>query len=151
MWWLILVLALVLLGILKLWPRGLWFVLLFAALLVAGVIYWQNRAAKELALARIEVVHAPALCPAERPLSVTIHNNGGTPLDRVQFTIQARIPGYSGEVTPYTYRLLDSARILEPGESHAACYPVPSLSRAATAVPLADLEWSAEAAKVWFR
>lgn len=147
----ILVLAVVLLAILKLWPGGLWLVLGIAALLVAGVLYWQNRAEKELALARITVTYDAAHCPAGRPLSVTIRNDASTTLDRVQFTLHASIPGYSGEVTPYTYRLLDSARILEPGESYAACYPVPVLSRAAAEAPVADLEWSGRAAKVWFR
>ncbi len=151
MWWAILALAVVLLGILKFWPKGLWLVLLFAAILVSGVLYWQSRAAQELALARIEVAYDAAACPSGRPLSVTIHNDGATTLDRVQFTIQATIPGYSGEVTPYTYRLLESARILEPGASHNACYPLPSLSRAASEANPTDFEWGARPAKVWFR
>lgn len=151
MWWLI-VFAAVLLLILKFWPKGLWLVLLCAALLLAGVLYWQHRTGEELASVQIEVTHDRALCPADKPLSVTITNRGKAPLERVLFSVHARVPGYSGEVTPYTYRQYESNRILEPGESHAACYRIPPLSRtAAEGMDPSGLAWSAEAAQASFR
>lgn len=151
MLWLI-ALAAVLILILKIWPGGLWLALVCVALLAAGAVFWQRQVAEELALVQINVVYDAALCPAERPLSVTIVNNGDRTLDRVFFSVQARVPGYSSELTPYTYRQYDSSRILNPGDSHSACYRVPPLSRtAAEGVPPGELEWFAEAAKASFR
>lgn len=151
MLWLI-VFAAVLVLLLRLWPKGLWLVLVCAALLAAVVLFRQKQAAEELASVDMGVAYDAALCPAERPLLVTIVNNGDTPLDRVLFSVQARRPGYSGELTPYTYRQYDSTRILEPGDSHSACYRIPPLSRtAAEGLPPEELEWSAKPVKVSFR
>lgn len=154
MWWLI-VLAVILVVILKLWPKGLWLVLAAAALLVAGAVYWNHKTDQELAAVTLDVAYDAAdagRCSAANPLFITITNNGGSALDRVQFNVRARIPGYSGEVTPYTYRLYDSAKILEPGDSYGACYRLPSLSRTASGdIAPGDLEWSAEAFKAYFR
>lgn len=151
MWWLI-ILAVILVVILKLWPKGLWLVLGAAALLVGAALYWNHMTARELASVKMDVVYDAERCPAPSPLFVTITNNGATTLDRVQFSVHARIPGYSGEVTPYTYRQYDSTKILEPGDSYSACHRLPPLSRTAAAdVPPGELEWSAEAAKAYFR
>lgn len=144
--------AIVLVLILKIWPKGLWLALVCVALLAAVAVFWQRQVAEELALVRISVAYDDALCPAERPLSVTIVNSGDRTLDRVFFSVQARIPGYSSELTPYTYRQYDSSRILDPGDSHSACYRLSPLSRtAAEGISPGELEWSAEAAKASFR
>lgn len=149
--WLIL-LALVLLVILKVWPRGLWLVCALAAAGTAGVLYMEHRSSLELAQVEIEVAYAPQFCPGERPLRILFTNKGQTELDKLLFSVHARVPGYSSIVTPYTYRQYESEKILRPGESFSACYPIPLLSHTPAAdVALDTLEWSAEADRAWFR
>lgn len=148
----LLALAILLVIILKIWPRGLWFVLAAAVLLGGAALYWTGLEEEKLAQVRIEVAHAPQICPEKRPLQVTITNGAGTALDRVLFSVHARLPGYSDVVTPYTYKQFESSKILEPGESFAACYPTPLLSRTPAAdKDLGDLEWTGVTDKAYFQ
>lgn len=148
----LLALAILLAIILKIWPRGLWLVLAAALLIGTGAFYLNSLEEKKLAMVRVEVAYAPQVCQGKKPLEVTIVNGADATLDRVLFSIQAQLPGYSNVVTPYTYKQFDSAKILEPGESFAACYPPPVLSRTPAAdVPLGDLEWTAVADRAYFQ
>lgn len=151
MWWL-LILGLLLVAVVRFWPRALWAVLAFSVLLLAGVSYWHYKDAQALASVRIDIAHDLALCPAERPLSISIVNNGESELERILFSIHAVVPGYSGEVTLYTYKQYESSRIMAPGSAHNACYPSPPLSKSALAGTLpGGLQWSAKVVKVFFR
>lgn len=145
------VFAIVLVVILKVWPKGLWLVLAGAALLLVCIVYFNEHAAQQRDLVRITVAYERERCPAERPLRVVITNDAENTLDRVLFSIQAVVPGYSTVVTPYTYKQYDSPKILEPGEQYAACFAMPRFSRETKAtVDLPSLEWSAQAEQVFF-
>lgn len=150
MWWLIL-LALILVILLKVWPKGLWFVLAAAVLLGGGVLYWQNRAEKERERILLSVEYAPESCPRDTPLRVSFHNESGTPVFRILFSIHARVPGYSSVITPYTYKQSASEKILQPGERYEACYAVPLLSRSSENLALDSLEWSAEVNNIFLK
>ena len=151
MWWLIL-LALALVVLLKVWPKGLWFVLTAAVVLAGGVLYWQKQTETQLERIVLNVAYAPDRCPSDRPLHVSFHNTAEQPVFRIFFSIHARVPGYSSEVTPYTYKQFTSEKILQPDERYDACYAVPPLSRFSTKTPALDsLEWSAEVNKIHLR
>lgn len=149
--WLLL-LAVLLIVLVKVWPRGLWLFTGLAVLITAGVLYAEHKETRTLEQIQIDVTYAPELCPHDRPLQVSFANTAATPLEKLLFSIHARIPGYSSIVTPYTYRQYESEKILAPGESFSTCYPIPLLSRtpAAQSSP-AELEWSAKADRAWFQ
>lgn len=148
----LLVLALVLIVLVKVWPKGLWIAGVLSGLIAAAVLYIDYSAEQKLALVSLEVVYAPDSCPQDSPLQVSFTNNAATELDKLLFSIHARVPGYSSIVTPYTYRQFESEKILGPGESFSACYPIPLLSRTPAAQSPPDkLEWSAAPDRAWFR
>lgn len=148
--WLLL-LAGALLLIVKIWPRALWGVVVVAVLLTAAVIYEEKRSQSVLDQIVMEVTYSPEQCPSGTPLRVTFNNNGTGELEKLLFSIHARIPGYSSIVTPYTYRQYESEKIIAPGDNYSSCYPVPLLSRTPAAeLPLESLEWSAEPDRAWF-
>ncbi len=144
--------ALFLLLLVRLWPRALFVILAAAALVGGGVFAWTWHLDEERAQVAISVVHDPARCPDARPLSVTIRNAAAAPLERVTFSIHARMPGYSRVVTPYTFKQYESDKILSPGESFSACYPRPLMSRdIEQQAANAALEWSASVDNVYFQ
>ena len=147
-----LILALFLFLLVRLWPRALFVILAAAALVGGGAFVWIRHLDEERAQVAISVVHDPAGCPAARPLSVTIRNAAAAPLERVTFSIHARMPGYSRVVTPYTFKQYESDKILSPGESFSACYPRPLMSRdIEQQAANAALEWSASVDNVYFQ
>lgn len=149
--WLFL-LAAVLLVMLKVWPKGIKYVLLLAGLLTALVLYLEHEEAQRLALVHIEVAYAPTLCPEKKPLRVVFTNTANAELEKLLFTIHARIPGYSSIVTPYTYKQYTSEKILAPQGVFSACHEVPLLSRTPAAdYSLDQLEWFALPDKAWFQ
>lgn len=144
--------ALLLLLLVRLWPRALFVILAAAALVGGGIFAWTWHLDNERSQVAISVAQDPARCPDARPLLVTIRNAAAAPLERVTFSIHARMPGYSRVVTPYTFKQYESDKILSPGQSFSACYPRPLMSRdvepeaAGTA-----LEWSASVDNVYFQ
>ena len=152
MWvWLVL-LALVLLIVLKLWPKAIFFVLAVVLLLGGGIYAWLDYQQGELARVRLEASYDPALCPSDRPVRVVITNTSDKTLERVLFTLHAEVPGYSSTVTPYTYKQNRSDKILRPGESYAACYPEPVMSRQrGLRFSPAGLHWSANVDSAYFQ
>lgn len=150
MWWI--ALAFILILIVYYWPKGLWIVFGGATVLVAAVFFLNHQQEAKRSLVTFEVAYSPDACPADKPMHVTITNEAEESLDRVLFTIHARMPGYSSIVTPYTYRQNTSEKILQHGEKYSSCYPVPVLTRTAAATLTPEsLEWSAEADKVFFQ
>lgn len=148
--WLLL-LAGALLLILKIWPRALWAVLCLATLLTAAVLYEEKREQDLLNQIVMAVEYLPAQCAQGRPLRVTCTNETASELEKLIFSIHARIPGYSSVITPYTYRQYESEKIIAPGDSYSDCYPLPLLSRTPAAdIPLENLEWSAAPDRAWF-
>ena len=151
MWWLFL-LAFVLLLLLYFWPKGLWLVLGFAVLTLGALIAWNRHLDAERGSIKVEAAYAPARCPGAAPIHVLITNNNERALEKVNFTLHARVPGYSTKATPYTYKQNSSEKILQPGESFASCFTMPPLSRATTETfALEDLEWFGEVDKVFFQ
>lgn len=149
--WLIL-LALLLLVIIKLWPKGLWIVLSAAALIVGAGLYWMHLEERQLEQVVITVRHDGEGCPAKRPLRVHIRNASEATLEKAHYSIHARVPGYSSVVTPYTYKQYASEKILQPGEEFSVCEETPRLTRtAAESYPPESLEWSATADRAWFK
>lgn len=150
MWWL--ALAVILALIVYFWPKGLWIVLSLALVLVSGVIFWNKHEESEKATAAFTVVYAPDQCPKQKPMQVTLKNGSERTLERALFTIRASLPGFSSEVTPYTYQQNAMDKILAPGEEYTDCYPVPVLTRSVReSTSLDALQWNAEADKVFFQ
>lgn len=150
-WWLIL--ALLLLIIVKLWPRAIFFILGAALLVGGGAFLWTRHIDAQRAQIEITVTYDSGVCPAARPLSVTILNKAAAPLERLSFSVHAKIPGYSRVITPYTYKQYESDKILAPGESYSSCYALPLMSRDAgsATVDNAALEWSATVDNIYLR
>lgn len=142
MWWLVLVF--ILLIVVKLWPKGLWVFFLLAGVALAAVLLSTRLAEKRLAAVTLDVEYAVHVCPAERPMRVTITNNSDKSLTKLSFALNAREPGYSTEITPYTYRRAVSEKIIPPGESFTDCFEKPLLqNEPSLRTPPEDLEWFA--------
>ena len=151
MWrWILLAIALLIIWRIK--PK-LFFVIAGASLvLFSGIGLWTCHDAKSRSQVDIRVSYDRSACPAERPLSVTIANASDKTLERVLFSLNAVLPGYSSTITPYTYKQYRSDKILEPGESHAACYSEPLLSPAAERnLSPSELDWSARVDSAYYR
>ena len=150
MWWI--ALALVLLSLVYVRPKLVWAVLGCALILLSAVLIHNRQQGALRAGVVVEAAYAPALCPRERPLKVSISNRSEAVLERVAFTLQAAMPGYSTVITPYTYRQNTSEKILRPGESYADCYSLPLLTSDPTAEYSLDaLEWSVEVHRTTFQ
>ena len=149
MWWLALALVLLLIVFVK--PRAVWAILALAVLVcAAGALHYFRQEDRKGAIA-VEAAYAPGLCPGDRPMRVSIHNGADVALERVQFSIHARRPGFSTVITPYTYKQNVSDKILEPGERFEGCYPLPPFSRDGAGDSLNLLEWEVEVNRVFFR
>ena len=149
MWWLALALILLLIVFVK--PRAVWAVLAFAVLVcIAGAVHYFRQEDRKGEIT-VEAAYEPGLCSGERPLRVSIYNGADAVLERVQFSIHAKRPGFSTVITPYTYKQNVSDRILEPGERFEGCYPLPPLSRDGAGDSLDLLEWEGEVNRVFFR
>lgn len=149
-----LLLAAFLLLIIRLWPRTLAFILVASTVVGTGVFFWTRHLEDERAQIAISVRYDGAGCPAAKPLLVTFLNSSPAPLERVTFSIHAKVPGYSRVVTPYTYKQYESDKVLAPGEAFSACYAKPLMDRDRSNSEVgdaADLEWSASVDNVYFQ
>ena len=149
-----LILAAFLLVIIRLWPRALGFILVASIVVGTGVFVWTRHLEDERAQISISVRHDVSGCPAAKPLLVTFQNSSPAPLERVTFSVHAKVPGYSRVVTPYTYKQYESDKILAPGETFSACYAKPLMDRDRSNSEVGDaagLEWSASVDNVYFK
>ena len=114
---------------------------------------WTRHLDDEKAQIAISVQYDVSGCPAAKPLLVTFLNSSPAPLERVTFSIHAKMPGYSRVVTPYTYKQYESDRILAPGQRFSACYAKPLMDRdrSGEIEDPAVLEWSASVDNVYFQ
>ncbi|WP_028635245.1 hypothetical protein [Pseudomonas parafulva] len=98
--------------------------------LVALFVIWQDsREASQLARVDLRLVHAPAQCPADRPLQVTIRNDNTVPLTELRWRVAAYAPGDTVNLAENTY---NAPRYRGPGELQAGaqwsdCLPLPPL------------------------
>ena len=146
------IIAILLLIIIRLWPKALFIIIGSVLVLGAGIFAWTRHQDNERAQIQAQVLYAPAACPAGKPMSVTFTNNAREVLERITFSINARMPGYSSTVTPYTYKQYASDKILQPGETFSACYAEPVMAKKSNGVSLEPekLEWSATVDNVYF-
>lgn len=149
-WWL--VFALFLLIVVKLFPKAVYGIVLAAAVIAGGILFWNHYREEERSRIEIHVAYDRERCPVEKPLSVTITNKAELALERVSFSIHARLPGYSSVITPYSYKQYESDKILAPGEHFSECRSRPLMARdAANSIDNAALEWFATVDNVYLR
>lgn len=150
--WRWIILAIVLAVIWKIKPRFFFIILGASLILISGIVVWKYFENAQKSNVQIQVAYDPSGCPKVSPLAVTIRNASDKTLERVLFSLHADMPGYSSTITPYTYKQYRSDKILEQGESYAACYPEPLMSpTAARTVSPENLKWSARVDSAYYR
>ena len=85
-------------------------------------------------------------CPQDRTLQYSISNQSGKTLYRVYFRYSVYRKGYSSPVSKSYSNDVTENKIMENGESYAACIPFPDLSKP---TPLGELEFRIEQKRVW--
>src|SRR3954451_18854106 len=87
--------------------------------------YWEQSAENQVALA---FKYDAQACSPEKPIAASITNNSGRMVASVFFDLSIRRRGFSNESGRLSS--IRSDKILKPGESFSACYPLPSLRSA---------------------
>jgi hypothetical protein len=93
-----------------------------------GVIITYDYVHEELAKKKIEisVVHAPEkICSKEYPMAVTIENKSSLTIDETSFGISVKREGYSKNLAKWAFNYYSTDKIINPGESYAACWTYP--------------------------
>jgi len=123
-------------------------VVLFLSL-IAGYWYLEDRAEKQAQNAVIIGVRyiASGDCDRDCPLRVSIVNQSSRVVERAEWQFVACRSGHSSDLVE-GYNPVHSDRILQPGESVALCFRLPSVS--GDTVP-AQLQWSVKYQWVKFR
>lgn len=128
------------------WLIVKWLLLTIAALIaligVAVATYfghhwytYERHAAKIEPIIRID----DKLCAkGDYPLFISFVNKSGATIDRVSFTLEARMPGRSSNIA--SFENYSSDAIIKPGEGFGSCYRVPRLSE--FVLNLSSLKWS---------
>lgn len=99
------------------------------ALIAAGVLWQERRTAQHLARLELQLRHAPAECPADRPLAVHLHNGSRLPLRELRWQVAAYAPGDSVDLVEDRYDRPHyvAPGALPPGSDWQACLPLPAL------------------------
>lgn len=98
--------------------------------LVASWVLWQeSRENRNLAHLELRLSYAPQSCPADRPLSLHLHNGSDAALQELRWQVTAYRPGDSVNLAQ---RLYETPRYSGPGEllpgaDWHTCLPLPTL------------------------
>ena len=98
--------------------------------LVASWVLWQeSRENRHLAHLEIRLSHAPESCPADRPLSVHLHNGSDSALVDLRWQVAAYRPGDSVNLAQRFYETprYSGPGDLLPGADWQTCLPLPTL------------------------
>lgn len=107
--------------------------------MLAGLLLWQDaRHNARLESLTITLRHDRQQCPAERPLHISLHNPQAQRLDRLNWQIEAWLPGESINLVQVHY---DNPRYSLPqplpaGQTWQDCLPLPALRRGYRAASL---------------
>lgn len=119
--------AIALVAVLFLLNRIAAYVVLVAAIVIGGVLWFvTDREDRERTLRKQAVVARAAIdaltCPdPARPVMVEFSNGNDRPVERLSFDLTARVKGHSS----ISYRaFLRSDRIIQPGETVAVCFAI---------------------------
>ena len=128
-----------------------------AGVLFVGVVGFQSMRdaeLREVIQREIESVdtairHDPQFCESRSDsLLVRLGNEADRNINYTEFSVSARIPGFSNEVTldsePY-----QTDKIIKPGEAWTSCFEMPNLSNAGED-NLNRLEWEVNVLRVYF-
>ena len=99
------------------------------ALVAVSVAWLDHREAQQLARLELRITYDPALCPADRPLQLTLQNHNSVPLIELGWRIAAYAPGDTVNLADNLYT---APRYRGPGELQAGaswqdCLPMPPL------------------------
>ncbi|GAB3389440.1 multidrug transporter [Azotobacter armeniacus] len=99
------------------------------ALIAAGALWQEQRTTQQLAQLELRLYHAPADCPADRPLAVHLHNGSRLPLLELRWRVAAYAPGDSVDLSEDRYDRphYSAPGALQPGSDWHACLPLPPL------------------------
>ncbi|HDS1681843.1 TPA: multidrug transporter [Pseudomonas putida] len=98
--------------------------------LVALWVAWQDtRETSQLARLDLRLAYAPAQCPADRTLQVTMHNGNKAPLVELRWRVAAYAPGDTVNLAENTYNAprYRGPGELQPGAEWKDCLPLPPL------------------------
>ncbi len=99
------------------------------ALIAAWVLWQEQRTEQRVARLELRLQHAPADCPADRPLAVMLHNGSERPLLELHWRVAAYLPGDSVNLAEdlYDRPRYSAPGALQPGADWHACLPLPPL------------------------
>jgi hypothetical protein len=87
-------------------------------------------------------------CPASHPLSVFIGNTTNRTVNKIEFRVEIRRPGYSDNlVDGYGAGSFRSDKIIKPDEGHSFCHTAPKLKGSPA---LKDLEYTVGSKNITF-
>lgn len=98
-------------------------------IVAASVAWLDNREARQLARLELRIIYAPNICPADRPLQLTLRNGNDAPLAELGWRIGAYTPGDTVNLADnqYTAPRYRGPGELLPGNEWKDCLPMPPL------------------------
>lgn len=121
--------ALIFIALLYFFPRWMGYGLVVAAILAAGAgVYWglheyQKNREKDKVQANLRL--DKTTCRSDFPIFAGFVNGSGNVVTSIHYSINVKRKGYSGVIG--SIPLLESDKILQPGEGHGLCYAMPEL------------------------
>jgi hypothetical protein len=116
-------------------------VLIAVALLLAGGVWGFNWYTHDRHVEQIKVIASTDrnICKDDKfPITVIIRNASGKTVEKVSFSLSARRPGRSSDLTKYNS--YDDDHLIEPNKGHGTCWSAPELKEL-VADPR-ELQWS---------
>lgn len=103
--------------------------LLGLGLVALWVIWQERREEKLLGQLELRMAYAPDVCPASRPLQVTLDNHSPKALRNLRWNVTAHSPGSALNLVSSSYDApqYGGAGDLQPGGRWQSCLPLPQL------------------------
>ena len=124
------------------YPKAVGGFLLVCAIVIVGVVAWNNNQDKKRLAKRqsvqITIGHNLVLCGADDPLFVNIFNGSDDTLEKVSFDIRGRLQGHSEPLYKGGYPRHSSDKIIASGEQWSSCWPIPKTAYGASEKRLAS-------------
>lgn len=98
--------------------------------IVSAVVVWlDHREAQQLARLELRLAYAPDLCPADRPLHLTLRNGNDVPLTELRWRVAAYAPGNTVDLadTPYAAPHYRGPGDLQGAAEWQDCLPLPPI------------------------
>lgn len=103
--------------------------LLGLGLVALWVIWQEQREARLLSQLELRLDYAPDICPAARPLRITLHNRSSKPLSSLRWSVTARSPGTALNLVTSNFDTpqYSGPNDLQPGDLWHSCMALPPL------------------------